>query len=1262
MSIASNKYATKIFSEHPIATWPLDDDAYFISLIENKDRNLSLWTLQNCSVGAPTISVDPSPFNGGHSPYIQITGNNVTLSPSGGTIYLESEEVFSFSELDPSLANFSINFYLYQASVYCESYEFGFRYFDTVESQYKEVLSYKSASPISEWIRFNETFEIPQANLEPCQLVIKINVSGGGSPGTYNFIMDALSVGQWSEMFSSKSLGSNTESLPASLSLSGLKGISAEQYGPLSDNAYYLSDGNYLLAKNSSVPMVYGSENCTILLPGNQTPSLVFPGKGLLSKSGQYEIYSLEFWLRIKPNTKEDRKIFGTVDSSCDYGIYVSEGFLTLKVGNNVASHNINEWYRPMLVHLIYGEGNAQILINGEQVINIPIDKESLSLPVENEWLGFFSYEDIDLFEIDCISIYPYIVPQQVAKRRMVWGQGVASQEVVDSFFKGSSTAMSFPNANYSANIVYPDKERWDAGYYNNLVATSNSISVPKYSLPEIFIGGRNQDLWYESNNLVNNIEYPDGIHPKFFTFRPGTNEAQTAWIRNGDNWTEKCYLKFNNANLANAPISAIYGVFEIEDNISEERPLIHIVNSLTNKRFEINIYESTISYKFDNIELYDIDASGQEHIIAGIHIPTVTDTFGYDLSTFFSSYDFLQIYVGGSEDTFQQTFETFEGKIYKIAFADSTNYEEISEHFNDDGFANYDDDSFFISHFSTYALKPFYKFNKFFLDISVSSYWEEYFPLSFFAKYSLDADLNPYYGFDFVQFNIDYPSVLNFVDLVENQPTWENYISLDQEYSYPIQKGYAIFDNSSITNYLNYQDLDNNTFLNGGEAETEIFDNTFDGGNSLTSSFTQTYDGGNSVSTEIVTKTIDSSESSVNIFATFQLIAEGANEILSSFVYTKELPINKVVNADKENTVDEPYRAYRTKFNIVDGSIIYPPKNIKTEDLAMAIHFSVKHDAILTNPLKIRNMELSSKSLNVYEPNAIGTKFGNNIYPYVKNGIYYNYKEKNPFHIYKDNNPYLYLTSDSGIKVLNYSNESKQYSISVPINDSLQNDFHVGAIQLFAKYDIDEVVPFNLPILEIQNFSETIELVIDKDLSNLRYKVFARNKNSKEIYNNVKFYQNGIEVQNPYLIKQQWTAIGMVFEDPINFSASSGSINILGGCYFDNISVFRSEGLNETAAIIPNVWNKILTQNGVDDLNWGYWYDENGSSYVKKWKDIYVLAEEQVYSLSAADIYSAYLGTNTNVVDDDSGISITNDECSVFSEVSWLTYAGKPA
>lgn len=1222
MSIASNQYAAKVFSEHPIAIWPLDDDAHYISLILESERDLTQWTLTNCSATTtPSLPNEPSPFKN-DAAYFGIIGDHVVLGSAGGTIEIKSDPIFMFDSLNENLKNFSINFYLYQDSVYVSSYEFGYRYFDSYLGVYREVLSEVESSPASQWIKFSETFDVSEFDSDTCEIIVKINVINGGSSNEYNFVMNALSVGQWSEPYSSFTLGSSSTTIPSSTGYTSLQGISCEQYGPLSDNGYYVIENGRLLSKTDGVPMVFGSENCVKLYPGSDgKPSFVFPSKGFLSESGRNSTKSIEFWLRVKPNTKKDRRIFGPLNS--DYGLYVSEGFITLAIGENFHTHNVYEWYRPMLIHILYNEENCQLLINGEQVAEVAINRESLDFVSENDWLGFFSYDDIEIFEIDCISIMPYSMPIKVALRRFVWGQGVGSQEAIDSSFYGEPTSISFQNSDYSVNVIYPDKERWDSAYKNNLVTTGTSLTVPEYSLPDIFLSNRDTSLWYEANKIVNNIEYPSGDHPNFITFRPNTNDLQTQWLRTGPNWNEKCYLQFSTANIASMPISAIFGIFEIEDDILLDRPLIHIVNGLNGKRFEININSSDIYYVFDGTTIATVDATGQQHIVVGMHIPTIVENFGSEFATFFSSYDSLQIYVGGAPDTLNQTYNTFEGKIYKVGFSDSSNYELISDHFTADGIANYDDDSLFIGHYSTYTVSPFLKYGKFFLDISIAANWEEYYPLSIFADYATDPSGDPFYGLDYLQFNIGYPSYIEMVENITQGPAWTNYLNFEQYFSYPIQKSYEILDNELISGYANYEDLEQNI---------------------------------------ITEKIIDTSNSSVDIYATFQLISEGADEPLSSFIQTKEITSSRVVDAAAENTVLNPYGAYKTKFRIIDGSIIYPPKNIKTEDIAMTLHFSINKDSILTHPLSIRDMKISSKTLNYNLPNPVGTRFGKNIYPYIKRGIYLDYKSKNPFLLYDNSNPYLYLTEKNGIRLLTYNEINNEKTASIPINETLKDNFDVAAIQLFIKYNIEEIIDVPFPIFEIQHKDSTVEFVSEIDSSTSRIKIFARDKFSKQPYTNAVIYQNGSETKNAYIEKKYWYSISAVFLEPLDFSNFVGAINIFGGSNFDNISYYPSQGLNQVSSVVARPWQDVLTEDNINNLNWGYWYDNNGVSTINKWKDVYVLAESQRFSLDASDIYKAYLGTNSNVVDDDEGISIFNNDFYVYSDILWSSTVGKPA
>ena len=294
MTVSSNQYATNAYGEHPIAIWPLDDDASYLSLISNSQRLLGNgWTLVNASAtNSPLFPDDPSPFSKQYSS--EIVGN---VPASNGTdIVATSPALFRFNSLNADMQTFSINMYVYQNCINVNYYEIGFKYYDDGLSQYVEVVNKVDALPIKEWLNFQFTFDVPEYDFDYCYLIIRANVNTGGGSGEYNFIVNGLSVGQWSETTASKTLGAFAENLPQSTGLDylGVTGVPADQYGILSGNGYYVVEDGRLLAKNEGVPLVYGSENVTRLYTSqNGAPSFIFPGQHFLTEKGKYRLYTL---------------------------------------------------------------------------------------------------------------------------------------------------------------------------------------------------------------------------------------------------------------------------------------------------------------------------------------------------------------------------------------------------------------------------------------------------------------------------------------------------------------------------------------------------------------------------------------------------------------------------------------------------------------------------------------------------------------------------------------------------------------------------------------------------------------------------------------------------------------------------------------------------------------------------------------------------------------------------------------------------------
>lgn len=1206
-------YAAKLYSEHPVGIWPIDDDFPYISLITNQQRTFEGdspyvgWTIingtANDSLALPDIG---SPFDS--SIYAGIEGD---VPVSNGTyIEAKSPDTFIFSDCSEELETFCISAYVYQDSIYASEYEIGYEYYDDATSSWIEVFTVIPTTNKREWVHIQDTFLIQQFDSDYCHIIFRAKVNTGGSSGDYDFIFNGITVGQWSEPFTSKSLGGRTETAPASSGLSN-KVVPSDQYGILSDNAYFVCEDGKALAKNKGIPMIFGSENVTkIYASSDGSPSFIFPNKEFFTTNGISKDFTLEFWIKTRPSTKQSRRIVGPIDTND--GVYVSEGFITLVIDGKFSSHNVSYWYRPMLVHIYLKGDTFYMLINGEQVAQVTVDKTTVSLS-ESDWLGFYSYEDINLMEIDCISIFPYAIPLQVARKRFVWGQGTDPLELINDSFDGEEAIVNFANANYTVNKVYPDMERWDAGYYSNLIANTNSISVPQYALPIVYLGERDIVEWYSDNKELNDLLYPSEVHAKFISFRPSIESS--SWVpTTGTNWTEPCYLNFPTLTFLSNPLSSIYGIFEVESEVAEARPLIHIVNNLTGKRFEINITGYDITYEFDGQELSGTGFTvANDNFVVGMHMPTISEYFNYEIASFFGSPEVLSMFVGGDGTS------TFEGKIYRIGFSDQANYESISEHFQENGIADNADEALLEGHYASYTLSPFFRYSAFFLDISVSSQWEEYFPLSSFASYIATSDGGSAYDLDYLQFNFGYPSLITILETSVDNPDW-TYQELFEDYNDPIQKSYSILDNPILSGYVDYADL----------------------------------------SANIVTEyQIDTSQSSLDAYVTFQLLAEGADEPLSSFTYTKNLTDSYTVYADSQNTNLDPYKAYRTKFGVIDGTVIYPPKTINFKSVAMVVHFQIEQDGIISNPLKVKNLEITSKSLNQKSLTAIGTKTGTPIYPYVKTGIYYSGKSKNPIMLGKQNLPYLYLTENTGIKVLDTDAEI-EYGSLIPINKNKSTGYSLGAFQLFMKYDIFQEIGTTQNIFYLTHRDGDIEFTVTPVASLERFYISARDKYTKQEYPGISFYQNGIKVDNPYIEKYEWNVIAFSFEEPLDMNNFSGSLNLLSGCTYSNMSFFKSTGLNEFGVTVARTWEDVLygnqEVNPANIVDWQSWYDENGVLAIpNEWKDVYVLEEVRRFSTTPKEIYSTYTGTNIIVIDDNTGMSVINDQFSVFSSTVWV-------
>ena len=1190
MANPSNLYAEKIFSEHPIAMWALDDQADYVSLISNAKRDVyrsspdsNAWTISN-GTKEQNLSILNEPLPTTSTTTVKaVIGleqtNQITLTSSG---------IISPALMNAGLETFSISAYLFAANPFVLSYEIGY----THDGLANPVLRKFDSQISNRWSLISETFIIPQTT-NPIKIVIRINhVNNGGDPNEYQFYVNGITFAQWSEEFLATSPGVFGQALPVDVPFS-YSAIEAKSYGLQDLDGYYFINNNKMLAKNSGVPMVYGSSNVTRVINnldnGVLRPSLIIPGQGFLNEAGRYREYTAEMWARIDYNDVVPSKIFGPIGSTD--GIYASGPFIVISVGGVTGAHPVGEWGRPMLLDFKVSENTASLLINGEQAISISYSTETVSLAEQtvllggveknNDWLGF--YAPISGFlDVDCVAIYPYLVPAIVAKRRFAYGQAVEFPENANSAYGGTSVLVDYAFADYTSNYSYPDIGRWGQAIVENLNVEEDSLSVPEYSLPNVvFEDGTTTTEWAAELGQDYIDSTPVGIdlpeHPEYFSFLE-----------------KNAYIAFENLNILKQDLKAIFGVFEVLE-LQEEKQILFKIQDNTNSNFlEVSIEDDTLAYRLfidgQTTQIYSRPTVLENrHVVAGISLDKFSASFGDLTSAFFSNKNRLSLFIGGDK-SFSSTFF---GKINSFSFCSKYNLDKISELFDSNGLMTYYDyedffeqypeeiaydagdelfendpdyeevlegpapDAYslisidFIKEFkASYTLVPKMSNNSMQMTISVDGYWEDYLPLTYFAQYVSDAFNKKYYDLDFIQFNIDYPAIQSFSGKTRN--TERNF----------------------VRSYVSFQYL----------------------------------------------KSQPSAKDS----------------------YFSKVPV-------PENGVVSPGSEWlTTKYEVVNGTIIYPPKGIRVSDVSIVTHLEWAIPDSLNNPLVVKKLQYASQAFNERTSNPVGTRFGADIFPYLKYGSYFDYKSRNPFRIYKGSTPYLYLTQDSGIQKVGDYDALANRGLSIPINQNLAQNYRVIALQAFIRYGQERFPTTPEQIFEIESKDTYIKFfIVANDSSGQRARIYGINAKTGRFENGIAFYWNGKIVREPVITLSDWGVLGISFPRILDFDSYVGGFRVTGPVLINNVSQYQSTNLQEIQRQTLRSWFTAKYDNP-DTYDWDFWNEDY------TWNGVLVFSSSTYFGVNPSDIYKTYTGTNKIIIDDDRPLRITNYEYNNYQGVTW--------
>lgn len=1221
MSSPSNLYAEKVFAEHPIAMWALDDTLDFLSLLDENDKMISTssedWDISGAS---RALVEDISELN---PPILNAHTAELTAEASSTSLIATSRELLDFSDLDYSKGNFNVSTYFRAESEVISKIEIGYHSLST-----GEVLETYTLPPtyLTKWLFISKTFDIPVNSSGivlsgPFSIVIKITYKSAVTGGQ-KFYINGISCGQWSEQFNMYTTGVIPSSDPLdtiAIEEADLFATTAASYGLQSLPGYYLSDSERLYATNSGVPMVFGAYSVTKLFPPREDgiPSLILPGQGFLNDSGKYKSYTVEMWLRVDSKSFSQRRIFGPINSAD--GLYVDGQYLTLKIGSSYRSHSIREWNRPMLVDIKYTETSAGLTINGEQVFDMTLSNTVFPSRLnpdglENDWLGFYAYEDVPVLEVDCVAIYSYIVPEIVIKRRFVYGQGVDFPENLNTGYNGKSVYVDYKFSNYSKSYTYPDIGRWKQGTLENISVRNNYLETPVYPTPTISIA--NPDVGQTSESFLSAVkEAQSGVVP-YISMVP-----DESWE---DTYT---YLTFPNINFMPQPTEAFYVILQPDSVLLDRQTLVRIENQVTRDYLDISLFDDEVRYAIrygeaQEVVFYSEPYDGTSVLQVGMNITRASSSFGSSIRSFFGSKDSLVMYVAGLPT--QQ--DRFIGKVYKIGLSTKRNARKISNFFNSNGilisiesvFEDYllipDEDIAYdggeyigtvptgswnvqdnqlvldggapnsfdfprvYGHVASYTLVPNTYLGEFILDTFVDSYWQDYVPLKYFAKKVTEYDESDVYDLDYMQFNVDYPLLETFV----------------------------------------------------GDAYS-------------------------------------TTPSNMRFYVTFRYLSDRTSPDPDFLTFSEQVPQNNVI-LPRENWLN-------TKYEVGNNSIIYAPEGEDFNRIAMFMHIEFKGASRAERLTKVNSLSISGNALNKSKETEIGTRFGFPIVPSTSFGFYPDYRSKNPFVISKKSAPYLYLDGSTGIGLRPFEESRGERSLRVKVNPDAQKLFRIGAMQIATKYAFDRFPERPEQVFEISSRSETIKMyVVSANQSGTRGRLYARNAKTKGIYNNISFYINGNSVKEAYLDIDTWHLLGFQFPIAMTFDEDSlGYFSISGKIFVNNILFYQvSADANARTTLFRN-WGQasVMLNNYTDDgeTSWEDFIDgpPEGEAWgtpgsfiyyddAIKWEQVLVVDTDKVIFIDPQKLYQTYLGVNKTVVSDETSLVFKNYKYTSYSDVVWRT------
>ena len=342
------------------------------------------------------------------------------------------------------------------------------------------------------------------------------------------------------------------------------------------------------------------------------------------------------------------------------------------------------------------------------------------------------------------------------------------------------------------------------------------------------------------------------------------------------------------------------------------------------------------------------------------------------------------------------------------------------------------------------------------------------------------------------------------------------------------------------------------------------------------------------------------------------------------SDAYQADSIFTTTIEASSDRTVVPGASWATTKYEVVDGFVIYPPTGIDFNEYTMVVHIDFNVVDTENNSIKIQKMQIASQAYNGNSTNPMGTKYGTELIPYTYNTStsQYNYSGYNPFLTTKLDNPYTYMGRNSGIRLVGFDTTTANTTrgIRLPINPELKSVSNISMMQLSVFYNAEldtSSSPFyakftsaSEQIFEIKTNTRTIKFYLTRTGNGDTATISSL---SNSIVNeNIFYFINGKHETNPTIYTNRWYTLGIFFKDPLIFNSAQGYFDLVGGISIDNLSYYQFDSV----AIAQNTFN--TTWNSITSYTWSV---VAGSG---TWEDVLGVA-----AIASNQMYSMFTGTN---------------------------------